>query len=63
MYTKVLGVLHRLLARGPANNLWPLLVTVVSNQNTYLSRVIILKTDATFRRYQIKLHSHRVRVQ
>ena len=41
----------------------PLLVTVVSNQNTYLSRVIILKTDATFRRYQIKLHSHRVRVQ
>ena len=23
MYTKVLGVLHHLLARGPADNLWP----------------------------------------
>ena len=30
MYMKVLGVLHHLLARRPVDNLWPLLVTAVS---------------------------------
>ena len=61
MYTEVLGVLHHLLARGPADNLWP--SPCDSGQSTLISPgVIILKTDATFRRYQIKLHSYRVRV-
>ena len=61
MYTEVLGVLHHLLARGPADNLWP--SPCNSGQSTLISPgVIILKTDATFRRYQIKLHSYRVRV-
>ena len=57
MYTEVLGVLHHLLARGPADNLWP--SPCDSSQSTLISPgVIILKTDAT----QIKLHSYRVRV-
>ena len=57
MYTEVLGVLHHLLARGHADNLWP--SPCDSSKSTFLSPgVIILKTDAT----QIKLHSYRVRV-
>ena len=63
MYTEVLGVLHHLLARGPADNLWPSSCDSSQSTRTLISpRVIILKTDATFRRYQIKLHSYRVRV-
>ena len=62
MYTKVLGVLHHLLASGLLTIYDPLLVTVVSQPEHLFSGVIILKTDATFRRYQIKLHSYRVRV-
>ena len=57
MYTEVLGVLHHLLARGPADNLRP--SPCDSGQSTLISPgVIILKTDAT----QITLHSYRVRV-
>ena len=57
MYTEVLGVLHHLLARGPADNLWP--SPCDSGQSTLISPgVINLKTDAT----QIKLHSYKVRV-
>ena len=57
MYTEVLGVLHHLLARGPADNLQP--SPCDSGQSTLVSPgVIILKTDVT----QIKLHSYRVRV-
>ena len=64
MYTKVLGVLHHLLARGPANNLWPSPCDSGQSTRTLIyPGVIILKTDATFRRYQIKLHSYRVRMQ
>ena len=56
-YTEVLGVLHHLLAKGPADNLWP--SPCDSGQSTLISPgVIILKTDAT----QIKLYSYRVRV-
>ena len=63
MYTEVLGVLHHLLARGPADNLWPSPCDSGQSTRTFISpRVIILKTDATFWRYQIKLHSYRVRV-
>ena len=61
MYTEVLGVLHHLLARGPADNLWP--SPCDSGWSTLISPgVIILKTDTTFQRYQIKLHFYRVRV-
>ena len=63
MYTEVLGVLHHLLARGPAENLWPSPCNSGQSTRTLISPgVIILKTDATFRRYQIKLHSYRVKV-
>ena len=63
MYTEVLGALHHLLARGPADNLWPSPCDSGQSTRTLISPgVIILKTDATFRRYQIKLHSYRVRV-
>ena len=59
MYTEVLGVLHHLLARGPADNLWPSPCDSGQSTGTLISPgVIILKTDAT----QIKLHSYRVRV-
>ena len=63
MYTEVLGVLHHLLARWPADNLWPSPCDSGQSTRTLISPgVIILKTDATFWRYQIKLHSYRVRV-
>ena len=59
MYTEVLGVLHHLLARGPADNLWPCPCDSSQSTRTLISPgVIILKTDST----QIKLHSYRVRV-
>jgi len=59
MYTEVLGVLHHLLARGPADNWWPSPCDSGQSTRTLFSpRVIILKTDAT----QIKLHSYRVSV-
>ena len=59
MYTEVLGVLHHLLARGPADNLRPSPCDSSQSTRTLISPgVIILKTDAT----QIKLHSYRVRV-
>ena len=59
MYTEVLGVLHHLLARGPADNLRPSPCDSGQSTRTLISPgVIILKTDAT----QIKLHSYRVRV-
>jgi len=62
MYTEVLEVLH-LLARGPADNLWPSPHDSGQSTRTLISPgVIILKKDSTFRRYQIKLHSYRVRV-
>ena len=39
MYTEVLGMLHHLLARGPADNLWPSPCDKQSvNQDTYFSR-------------------------
>ena len=39
MYTEVLGVWHHLLARGPADNLWPSSLWQRSvNQDTYFSR-------------------------
>ena len=64
MYTKVLGVLRHLLARGPVNNSWPSPCDSGQSTRTLISPgVIILKTDATFQRYQIKLHSYRVRMQ
>ena len=57
LYTEVLGVLHHLLARGPADNLGP--SPCDGGQSTLISPgVIILKTDAT----QIKLQSYRERV-
>ena len=63
MYTEVLGVLHHLLARVPADNLWPSPCDSGQSTRTLISPgVIILKTDAAFWRYQIKLHSYRVRV-
>ena len=63
MYTEVLGVLHHLLARGPADNLRPSPCDSGQSTRTLISPgVIILKTDTTFQRYQIKLHSYRVRV-
>ena len=59
MYTEVLGMLHHLLAKGPADNLWPSPCDSGQSTRTLISPgVIILKTDAT----QIKLHSYRVRV-
>ena len=59
MHTEVLGVLHHLLARGPADNLWPSPCDSGQSTKTLISPgVIVLKTDAT----QIKLHSYRVRV-
>ena len=59
MYTEVLEVLHHLLARGPADNLWPSPHDSGQSTRTLISPgVIILKTDAT----QMKLHSYRVRV-
>ena len=58
-YTEVLGVLHHLLARGPADNLQPSPCDSGQSTRTLISPgVIILKTDAI----QIKLHSYRVRV-
>ena len=58
-YTEVLGVLHHLLAGGPADNLRPSPCDSGQSTRTLISPgVIILKTDAT----QIKLHSYRVRV-
>ena len=63
MYTEVLGVIHHLLARGPADNLWPSPCDSSQSTRTLISPgVIVFETDATFRRYQIKLHSYRVRV-
>ena len=63
MYTKVLGVLHHLLARGPADNLWPSPCDCGQSTRTLISPgVIIFETDSTFQRYQIKLHFYRVRV-
>ena len=63
MYTEVLGVLHHLLARRPADNLWPSPCDSGQSTRSLISPgVIILKKDPTFRRYQIKLHSYRVRV-
>ena len=63
MYTEVLGVLHHLLARGPADNLWPSPYESCQSTRTLISPgVIILKKDSTVWRYQIKLHSYRVRV-
>ena len=62
-YTEVLGMLHHLLAGGPADNLRPSPCDSGQSTRTLISPgVIILKTDVTFRRYQIKLHSFRVRV-
>ena len=58
MYTEVLGVLHHLLARGPADNLWPSPCDSGQSTRTLISPGVIIKTDAT----QIKLHSYRVRV-
>ena len=49
MYTKVLGVLHHLLARGPANNLGPSPCDSGQSARTLIAPgVIILKTEATF---------------
>ena len=49
--------------QGPADNLRPSPCDSGQSTRTLISPgVIILKTDATFRRYQIKLHSYRVRV-
>ena len=63
MYTEVLGVLHHLLAMGPADNLWPSPCDSGQSTRTLISPgVIILKKDSTFWRYQIKLHSYRVKV-
>ena len=43
MYTEVLGVLHHLLARGPADNLWPSPCDSGQSTRTLISpRVIIL---------------------
>ena len=42
MYTEVLEVLHHLLARRPVDNLWPLLVTAVS-QHLFLQVWLFLK--------------------
>ena len=48
MYTEVLGVLHHLLARGPADNLWPSPCDSGQSTRTLISPgVIILKTDTT----------------
>ena len=63
MYTEVLGVLYHLLARGPADNLWPSPCDSSQSTRTLISPgVIFLKKDSTFWRYQIKSHSYRVRV-
>ena len=47
MYTEVLGVLHHLLARGPADSLWPSPCDSGQSTRTLISPgVIILKTEA-----------------
>ena len=49
--------------QGAADNLSPSPCDSGQSTRTLIfPGVIILKTDATFRRYQIKLHSYRVRV-
>ena len=49
--------------RGPADNLRPSPCDSGQSTRTLISPgVIILKKDPTFQRYQIKLHSYRVRV-
>ena len=54
---KSLGDLHHLLAWRPVNILRPFL------QKTYFSlKVIILKSGATLRKHQIKLHSYTAKV-
>ena len=61
VYRGLRGVTSSSGQGGPADNLRP--SPCDSGQSTLISPgVIILKTDATFRRYQIKLYSYRVRV-
>ena len=62
MYTEVLAVLHHLLARGPADNLWPSPCDSGQSTRTLISPGVIIKKDSTFQRYQTKLHSYRGRV-
>ena len=64
VYKRSQGALHHLLARGPANILWPFLSdNGQSIRKLILPGVNFLKPGATLQRYQIKLHSYRVKVQ
>ena len=42
MYTEVLGVLYHLLARGPANNLWPSPCDSGQSSRTLISPGVII---------------------
>ena len=61
-YTKFSGDLHHLLAKRPANILWPFLMMISQSENLFSPEVIFLKSGTTLRRHQIKLHSYRAKV-
>ena len=62
-YTKFSGDLHHLLAKRPANILWPFLMMISQPENLFSPKVIFLKSGTTLWRHQIKLHSYRAKVQ
>ena len=62
-YTKFSGDLHHLLAKRPANILWPFLMMISQPKHLFSPKVIFLKSGTTLRRHQIKLHSYRAKVQ
>ena len=62
-YTKFSGDLHHLLAKRPANILWPFLMMISQPKHLFSPKVIFLKLGTNLRRHQIKLHSYRAKVQ
>ena len=62
-YTKFSGDLHHLLAKRPANILWPFLMMISQPKHLFSPKVIFLKSGTTLRRHQIKLHSYRAKMQ
>ena len=62
-YKKFSGDLHHLLAKRPANILWPFLMMISQSENSFSPKVIFLKSGTTLRRHQIKLHSYRAKMQ
>ena len=62
-YIKFSGDLHHLLAKRPANILWPFLMMISQPENLFSPKVIFLKSGTTLQRHQIKLHLYRAKVQ